>query len=158
MKKYPRLVEMPYYQTTISPEQTQGDILVLLKKYGVKEHQWTVYGGRATLKFMIETIVQGRQIKAAVQMEIPEIKALFGQKNEIRIVPKKIVFRLFWHNLKALLESTKYGIIKKEDIFFSYILTQLPDGSQKSIKDLFLDSGKLLLAEAGVLDYESQTD
>jgi len=134
-KFYPKLTKMPYYNTSVSPEKSKMEIILLLEKYGVDDHQWTKIGGKEHIKFIFDTIVQGKQIKVAVQFDIPELKAVFG-RDEIVPVPRNQVYRIFYYSLKSLLETTQYGILTKEDLFFSYIITQLPDGSQGRMKDL----------------------
>lgn len=148
---YPRLAKMPYYRTSVSAERTKAEIISLLEKYGIESHQWTKLEGKETLKFIMDTVVQGRQIKQAVLFEIPTIKALTGQRNKIVEVPLAQSYRIFWYALKSLLESTKYGLLSKEDLFMSYTLTQLPTGEFVQMKD-FLKENSLLLASGGLDD------
>ena len=72
----------------------------------------------------------------AVQIDIPNIKAIKGRARDIVYVPRNQVLRIVYHNLKSLLEATKFGILKKEDVFLSQILTQLPDGKVVKIKEI----------------------
>jgi hypothetical protein len=148
---YPRLAKMPYYRTSVSAERTKAEIISLLEKYGIESHQWTKLEGKETLKFIMDTVVQGTQIKQAVLFEIPTIKALTGQRNKIVEVPQSQSYRIFFYALKSLLESTKFGLLKKEDLFMSYTLTQLPNGEIVQMKD-FLRENQPLLAQGGLFD------
>lgn len=143
--KYPRLTQMPYYNTKVEAERTKAEILLLLKKYEVEDHQWTSLKGKENLRFIIDTTVQGQQIRVAVEFEIPQIKAVKGPYHEIVEVPGPQRYRIFYYSLKSLLEATKYGIFSKKDLFWSFILTQLPDGSLKTLKDRVEEEIPLLL-------------
>lgn len=150
MNKYPRLTKMPYYGTEVSEITTKQEIIKLLEKYGIEDHQWTKMGGQENVKFIFDTIVQGKQIKIGVQFDIPIIRAKLWQGSGYRIVdvPKAQVYRIFYYSLKSLLEITQYGIMKKEDLFFSYIITQLPDGTRGRMKDLLKEEYHFLLPES----------
>lgn len=147
-EKYPLLRDMPYHSTTVSEEKSKADVSSLLSKYNIDDYQWTRLGGKDILRFMFEGDVQGKKIKMAVEMEIPTLKAYKGTNKPLIEVPRKVVLRLFYHSLKTMLESCKYGIMKKEHVFYSYILTQLPDGSMVPIHKLIED--QLLLPEVGI--------
>ncbi len=143
MIKYPKLREMPYHTTTVDPEDTKAEINKLLRKYDIKSKQWTELEGMGEqIKFVFETEVQGKQIKVAVKFDIPEIKCLI--RNKVAPIPKKVIFRMFYYSLKSLLETTKFGILKKEDIFFPYIVTQLPNGKESTMREVYLNQALLL--------------
>lgn len=147
MKKaelYPKINEMPYHNTKVEAEKTKAQIILLLEKYGIENHQWTKLEGNETLKFMIDTIVQGKRIKQAVQLDLPNIKALKGRYQDLVDIPKNQLYRMFFYSLKSILESTKYGLMKKEDLLMSYILTQLPDGRTVQMKELLAEHPLLL--------------
>lgn len=146
-KLYGKLSEMPYYNTKVSPDRTKSEIMRILEKYGIIDYQWTQIEGNEHLKFVFSTVVQGKEIKVAVKFELPDIKALKGRYNEVVSVPKSQIYRMFFYSIKSLLETTKYGILHKEDLFFSYIITQLPDGSEGVMKDLLKDQYLLLPSE-----------
>lgn len=146
-KLYPKLSKMPYSSTKVSPDRTKSEIMRLLEKYGIIDYQWTQIEGHEYLKFVFDTVVQGKEIKVGVKFDLPEIKALKGRNNQIVSVPKPQVYRMFFYSIKSLLETTKYGILHKEDLFFSYIITQLPNGSEGVMKDLLKDQYLLLPKE-----------
>lgn len=143
-EKYPRLRDMPYYKTRVATEDTRAAITKLLTKYGIEDQQWTKLEGKETLKFIVDTVVQGTQVRKAVQFEIPTLNALYGNKNEILKVPLRQTYRIFYHALKSMLESTKYGIMQLDHLLFSYTLTQLPSGETVQVKDL-LEKHPLML-------------
>ena len=145
MNPYPRLSRMPYHNTTVPSERTKFEIITLLEKYGIKSHQWTKHEGKENLKFIMETTVQGTRINQAVLFEIPSLKAIKGQRKEPVDVPPKQMYRMFYYALKSLLETTKYGILRKEDVFLPYMLTQLPSGEHVQMKTLLQDHPQLLL-------------
>lgn len=147
---YPKLSEMPYYNTKVKPEDSVTAIMGILKKYGINDYQWTQLEGNEQLKFVFGSMVQGKEIKVAVQFDIPNIKAIKGRNNTIVQVPKPQVYRMFFYSIKSLLETTQYGILKKDDLFFSYIVTQLPDGTKGTMKDLYKDRYLLLSENGGI--------
>jgi hypothetical protein len=124
---------MPYYKTRVTPEKTNADIMLLLKKHGITKYEWTNIDGKESLKFVIECVVQGREITAGIRIDIPVIKAL--KRGRVVNVPVAQAYRLFFHCLKSILEATRFGIFKREELLFSFIMTQLPDGSTCVIKD-----------------------
>jgi len=142
---------MPYYNTKVSPDRTKSEIMRILEKYEIFDYQWTQIEGHEHLKFVFNTIVQGKEIKVAVKFDLPDIKALKGRHNEIVLVPKPQVYRMFFYSIKSLLETTKYGILHKEDLFFSYIITQLPDGSEGVMRDLLKEQYLLLPQESKIV-------
>lgn len=42
---YPKLRDMPYHDTKVSPERTKAQVVTLLEKYGIENHQWTKLEG-----------------------------------------------------------------------------------------------------------------
>lgn len=144
---YPKIRDIPYYKTMVSAERSKAQMEKLLEKYGIVNHQWTKYENKETLKFQIDTIVQGAKIKKMVMLELPSIMAKkWNNRYYERVeVPRNQRMRILYYTLKSILETTKYGFFKLEDIFLSYILTQLPDGSIKQVKDV-LKEHPLLLA------------
>ena len=145
MKKqeYPKLNKMPYFRSIVNIGKTKADIIKLLTKYGIRDYQWTKFNGKETLKFIFDGIVQTKEIKMIVELPVPEIKAWKGKT--LIDVPENQSMRLFYFSLKSILEATQYGLMRKEEIFFSYILTELPNGEFIKIKDLIKQ--QLLLPE-----------
>lgn len=142
--KYPKLSKMPYHATIVDPENSKAEINKLLVKYGIKSKQWTELEGVGDqLKFIFAAEVQGKEIKVSVKFDIPEIKCLI--RGSVANVPKRVLYRMFYYSLKSLLETTQFGILKKEDVFFSYIVTQLPDGTESTVRERFMKN--LLLLE-----------
>jgi len=144
---YPKLNDMPYHDTKVSVQRSRAEILRLLEKYGITTHLWGNIDGKEAIQFQINTIVQGVQIKKMVRIDIPDIKARKWNRGryEIVSVPKAQVLRFICYNLKSILEACQYGIFRLEHLLMSYILTQLPDGSLKQIKDI-LEEHPLLLS------------
>lgn len=132
--EYPQFSKIPYRNTKVEVIRTKEEVGRLLTKYGIKERQWTELATGDSLRFIFASTVVDREIKLAVQFDIPEIKAMRAGK--IITVDRKVVYRMLFYSLKSLLESTQYGLMKKEDLFFSYIITQLPDGTRGTMKDL----------------------
>lgn len=133
-----KITEMPYYKTTASIGSTKGKIFSLLEKYEIFDYQWSQIGGKETLRFVVEALLEDQEIKVAVELQIPEIWGLYkGQKH---MVPQTQRYRIFFYSLKSLLEATKFGILRKEDVFFSFIRTQI-NGRVMTVKDAFLQGG-----------------
>ena len=142
---YPKLSKMPYYNTKVPSERTKLEIITLLEKYDIESHQWTKLEGKENLKFIMYVTVKGTRIAQAILFEIPSLKALKGNRKEVVDVPPRQMYRMFYYALKSLLESTKYGILHKEDVFLPYMLTQLPSGEYVQMKKLLVDHPQLLL-------------
>ncbi len=130
------LSKMPYYNTSVSTDKTRLEIIALLNKYDVKDYQWTQLGDKESVKFIMETTIQNKEMKVAVQFEIPILKALKGNAHKVVTVPREQAYRIFYYSLKSLLEATAYGVFSSKDVFYSYILTQLPNGAYKPLKDI----------------------
>ena len=147
-EKYPRIQQIPYYNTKVSVNKSRSEILRLLEKYGIHNHLWGTIDGKEAIQFQIETISQGVQIKKMIRIDIPKIKA----RNRKRLVevPRAQILRFIFYTLKSILEATEYGIFRLEHLLMSYILTQLPNGKVVQIKDL-LEKHPLMLYQ-GELD------
>lgn len=138
MKKLSKLSNMPYYGTRASIGKTKGQIIDLLEKYNIKNHSWTTYEGKESLAFTIDLENNSRRF---VQLEVPEIRGTYGslKKNketgqtyyESKDVPREQKFRLLYHSLKGLLESTKYGFLKLEDVFYTNTMVKIGDSVKK---------------------------
>ena len=143
--KYHILSKMPYYNTKVPSERTKLEIITLLEKYDIQDHQWTKLKGKENLKFIMDVMVKETKISQAILFEIPSLKAIKGQKKELVDVPHRQMYRMFYYALKSLLESTKYGILSKQDVFLPYMLTQLPSGEYVQMKEVLKDHPQLLL-------------
>lgn len=144
---YPKITEMPYYGTSVSADRSRAQILRLLESYGIEGHQWTtVRKGEELLKFQLDMTVQGVQTKKMVMIKIPLIKARKWNNRfyDLVEVPRAQTLRIVYYALKAVLETTKYGVFKTEELLMAYILTQLPDGTAVQLKDLLHDHPLLL--------------
>ena len=143
--KYPIFSDLPYRGTKVSSVRTKAQIVELLEKNGINNHQWTKIDDKESIKFLLETIAQGKQIKKMIQIEIPTIKAYYGQYRELKNVNPQIIYRILYFALKSILETSKYGIMSLEELLFGYTLTQLPDGRVMTVKKAL--EQKLLLPE-----------
>lgn len=143
-QKYPNLAAMPYYKTKVTAVRSRSEIERLLSKYGIEDLMWGKSGGKEAIQFLIDTISQGAHIKKMVRIDIPNLKARYAGK--LVDVPRAQVLRFIYHNLKSILEASKYNIFRLEHLLMSYILTQLP-GTTKlvQLKDL-LEEHPLMLS------------
>lgn len=137
-KELMKISQMPYYGTKVTVERSRAEIMSLLNKYEIPNYQWTTIDSKETLRFIVETLIEDKELKIAVELEIPEIVGILSGKKQL--VPINQRYRMFFYSLKSLLEATKYGIIRKEDIFFSYIRTQL-NGEVMTVKKAFFQQG-----------------
>ena len=124
--KNKRLTEMPYYRTRVSADQSKGEIIKLLAKYGIKDYQWTRINDIETLKFVFTT---SQEQKRFVELQIPKI--YYKVSSIEKEIPENQRFRIFYFALKGLVESTEFGFLKLEDVFYTNTLVKIGDQIKK---------------------------
>lgn len=92
-EELPRLTKMPYYGTSSSTEKTKMEIIALINKYGISDYQWTSMKGNEHLRFIMQIKRGTIPVNVAVQMDIPDIKAIKG--SEVVSVPKNSFIECF---------------------------------------------------------------
>ncbi len=146
-KNFVRLSEMPYYNTKVSVAKSQEDIQRLFKKYNIDGEQWTRVGDKHSLRFFFSFTRDGNKYKATWEIILPVMHAYY--LNKLIDVPDEMKFRMLFYNLKGLLEATRWGLVKMEDIFMAGILLRLPDGTVRQAKDYIWQNQDLLALPEG---------
>jgi hypothetical protein len=152
-EKIPLLENLPYTNTQVAMETTQGNITELLVKYNVESYQWTFYKGQTVLKFMFDN--------KPFMLIIPKIQAKKINRrfktSEIIEVDQKITARIFYWSLKSILEIASCNmegfrldqlllgqqIIRKDNklISVSEVLQENPDFLLGDADQFFLGEG-----------------
>ena len=124
--------------TKVSIEQSQLDIIKLMKKFNIEGYQWTSYQGKTALKF----ILKGKPHL----LDIPKIQAIKKTKYQEAIVDvrEEVCFRIFYWSLKSILEVNTFGIF--EQLLLPYQLIKTSEG-YKTIADSIQGSPNYLLSE-----------
>lgn len=143
MKLQP-ISKTPYYNTRVSETKSEHDISKLLDKYAITKYRWSTFEGNKLLEFAYPAKDSKQDL--LIKIPIPEIKAL--SKGRLTILPMRQRLRMVYTFLKAMLEASRFGLFKLEEVFFGFIQVQLPDGKQVSTVDLLSQykDGNLLLA------------
>ena len=130
---------IPYSDTSIAPEMTQGKIQRMLYDYGAKAVQWTEVGDQVELKFII-TDDKGRPFTVRVRPPmLVSRKRTQGKYGSLaNFVNKAASFRLLWWWLKSKLEAVSYGLVTFEQEFLANIAGHLPGGEEVTVGDLLI--------------------
>jgi len=143
MSAKPNLPKMPYLNTKVPAEQTQMEITLLLKKYGVKNIQWTDMGGQLVLKFMHTIDVKGVQKEVAYEFKPPALqvkKKGWNQKlsryQDMYVPHVAAAMRLLFWYLESLLKATTWGLESMEMLMATHILFPLPDGTEMTLGEV----------------------
>ena len=144
------LQKMPYQSTKIAPEQTRSDIERLLKEFGIKDYQWTVYKGEAQLQFIWRIQVSGVEKEILFKFKPPVMMALkrtyntkLNRYEKINVPLEAVSYRLLWHYLKSKLEAVTWGLESVEKEFMSHIVMRLPTGEETTLGEALI-TGKAL--------------
>lgn len=153
--------KLPYYNTTISQEQTKAEMEKLLKDHGIKDIQWTTYKGQTELKFLHRIQIKGVEREIGFVFRPPIIliprrqyDSKFNRYVKVNVPHDAMSYRLLWWYLKAKLEAVEYGLETVEKEFMSHILVSLPDGSQSTIGENFIG----VIDSANALPAPSETE
>ncbi len=143
MTKLQPISKTPYYNTPVSEARSEHEIAKLLEKYGIKKYQWTTDDNKKRLIFAYQSETSNQNL--IIKIPIPEIKAL--SRGRATVLPMKQRLRMIHTFLKALLEASRFGLFKLEEVFFGFVQVQLTDGKQVSTVDLLsqYQDGTLLL-------------
>jgi len=132
--------KMPYESTKISPEETKGDIERLLKQFGIRDYQWTVYKGVTQLKFIYRIQIDGNEKEVAFLFKPPVMMAMkrtyntkMNRYEKINVPLEAVSYRLLWHYLKTKLEAVTWGLESVEKEFMSHIIMLLPSGEETTM-------------------------
>lgn len=143
-------IKLPFENTTVDPERTKGEIVSLLKKFGVTDYAWKEEMGQAQLMFKTDVLIEDQQRLLTVILNPPILareKKVYDE--EKRMLVKKAIplysqsYRIMLNYLKAKLTNIALGVVKFEDEFLADIAVPTPEGPKR-----FADvrGGKALLA------------
>jgi hypothetical protein len=143
-------MKLPFENTTVDPERTKGEIVSLLKKFGITDYAWKEEMGQAQLMFKTDVVLEDQHRMLTVILNPPILareKRVYDE--EKRMLVKKAVplysqsYRIMLNYLKAKLTNIALGVVKFEDEFLADIAIPTPEGPKR-----FADvrGGKELLA------------
>lgn len=143
MTKLQAISKTPYYHTAVSESSSEHDIAKLLEKYEITKYRWSTFDGNKLLEFAYPAEDSDKDL--LIKIPIPEIKAL--SRGRPVVLPIKQRLRMVFIFLKAMLEASRFGLFKLEEVFFGFIQVQLPNGKQVSTVDILsqYQDGTLLL-------------
>src|SRR5207249_936011 len=109
----------PFANTKVDPERTKGQIVNLLKSYGVTDYVWVEQGGKAQLAFKAEVSYDGKPRTWTVILNPPiryELKQIYNE-SERRMIKKDIpnypqAYRFMFQYLKIKLMAAFSGAYK----------------------------------------------
>ena len=119
---------LPFRGTKVDPERTKGQIVSLLKGFGITDYVWAESGGIVQLAFKVEVEYQGQPKLWTVMINPPiiiEKKNIYDEQRR-SIVKKDIPnysqsYRILLNHLKAKLTAVAIGIVKFEEEFMADI-------------------------------------
>jgi len=134
---------IPYMNTKINPENTQIEITLLLKKYGIKDIQWTELSGQIMLKFIHHFNIKGVEKQVAFEFKPPYIPKKVKQWNPKSFVYETIIVNhtgasmrlLFWY-LESKMKAITWGLETMEMEMASHVLLSLPDGTEITLGEI----------------------
>lgn len=143
-------IKLPFENTTVDPERTKGEIITLLKKFGISDYAWKEEMGQAQLMFKTDILIEDQARMLTVILNPPILareKRVYDE--ERRMLVKKAVplysqsYRIMLNYLKAKLTNIALGVVKFEDEFLADIAIPTPEGPKRFAE---VRGGKALLA------------
>src|SRR5438445_10634755 len=126
--------KFPFANTKVDPEKTKGQIINLLKSYGVSDYVWAEEKGMVQLGFKAEVDYEGRAKEWNVILHPPlrydrhkvydEEKRMMVQK-DIANYPQ--AYRFMFHYLNIKLMAAFSGAYKFEEEFMADIAVPTPE-------------------------------
>lgn len=131
-------LKLPFENTTVDPERTKGEIVSLLKKFGVTDYAWKEQMGQAQLMFKTDIVYEDKPKFLTVILNPPILareKRVYDE--EKRMMVKKVIplysqsYRIMLNYLKAKLTNIALGVVKFEDEFLADIAVMTPEGPKR---------------------------
>jgi len=115
----------PYANTTVHYAKTQGEIIELFDKYGIKDIRFTSLGsqGQLILEFTNMVEIQKQLVPASVRIVIPNIT----EKNRNQL------HRALFYYLKSKMEALSFEFVEFVKEFFPYLVTRDSSGRPSTI-------------------------
>jgi hypothetical protein len=108
--------------------RTQEVIKKLLKKYNLQGIRFTEYGRLGIIEFIL--LEDGKEMTFRFKFDLPEKPAHQRQ-----------VYRAIFFYLKARFSAIEFGISTVEKEFLQELVLKLPDGSNKTVKEIAEEKG-----------------
>lgn len=147
------LPKMPYLGTEIPAEKTQMDITLLLKRYGVKDIQWTELKGKLSLKFIHSWVFEGVAKEVMFEFTPPDIRverrswnSRLSRYEKQKVPHQAAAMRLLYWYLEGKLKAVTWGLETMEMEMATHVLLNLPDGTAITVGEVLkkrLDRGAL---------------
>jgi hypothetical protein len=146
-------MKLPFEGTTVDPERTKGEIISLLKKFGITDYAWKEEMGQAQLMFKTDIILEDKPRYLTVILNPPILareKRVYDE--EKRMLVRKMIplysqsYRIMLNYLKAKLTNIALGVVKFEDEFLADIAVPTPEGP-KRLAEIVKNKGMLELPE-----------
>ena len=131
-------MKLPFEGTKVNPETTKGEIISLLKKFGITDYAWKEELGQAQLMFKTDIVYDDRPKFLTVILTPPILtreKRVYDE--EQRMMVKKPIplygqsYRIMLNYLKAKLTNIALGVVKFEDEFLADIAVQTSAGPKR---------------------------
>jgi len=129
---------LPFSNTKVDPERTKGQIISLLKNFGITDYAWAEQGGMVQLAFKAEREYEGHLKNWNVIINPPirsERKRVYDEHQRMTItkdIPNySWSFRFLLHHLKAKLTAVSVGAVKFEEEFMADIAVPTPEGPKR---------------------------
>lgn len=137
---------IPYAGTKISSEQTQMDIKLMLKEFGVYAARFTdtpeaIRGVECPiLEFVVEVELNGVKKQLGFRIKTPLLvqrKRRYGRHGEMISTPAiNQSMRLLHWWLKGRLEGVRWGLESLEETLLSRVIVQLPSGQETTVGEI----------------------
>lgn len=130
--------KFPFSNTKVDPEKTKGQIINLLKSYGVTDFVWAEEKGAVQLGFKADVEYEGSPKTWNVILRPPlryEVKQVYDEQK--RMTVKKDIanypqaYRFMFHYLKIKLLAAFSGAYKFEEEFMADIAVHGPQGPMR---------------------------
>jgi hypothetical protein len=146
-------MKLPFEGTNVDPERTKGEIISLLKKFGISDYAWKEEMGQAQLMFKTDILIDEQQKILTIILNPPILareKRIYDEA-ERRLVKKMIPlysqsYRIMLNYLKAKLTNIALGVVKFEDEFLADIAVPTEHGPRRLV-DIVKSKGLLSLPE-----------
>lgn len=143
--------KLPYSGTKVDPETTKAEIIQLLKKYGIRNYQWTEYNGDVKLTFATEIEWRGKQTEMHCILRPPELKEFrkvwsAGQGRQVKqwVANWPVAYRLMKDHLKNRLALVSCGAYTFEDIFLQDLtILDQNTGEETRLADFMRTRGQI---------------
>jgi len=130
--------KLPYYRTKVSIVRTQEKIEKLLLKYNLKGIRFTKYERLCILEFIL--LEDSKELTFRFKFDLPELEAHQRQ-----------VYGAVFYYLKARFTSIDFGITTVEREFLQELVLKLPDGTNRTVKEIAEEKGLIQFSSSDLL-------